>query len=73
MIYKNKFVALYDQEDNCVFVGDNWYELANFLEKPISNVQSSMSHIFKKNEKNDRRHFNYRGKKLTPYLFEVEE
>lgn len=73
MIYKNKFVALYDQDDRCVFVGDNWPEIARFLDKKIQNVQSSLSHILRQNDKFERRHFNCNGKKLTPYLFDVEE
>ena len=72
MIYKNKFMALYDQDDRCVFVGDNWPEIARFLDKKIQNVQASLSHILRKDEEN-RRHFNCNGKKLTPYLFDVNE
>lgn len=73
MIYKNKFIALYDQDDVCVCIANNWYELAEYLDKSISAVQSSLSHILRKKDGVNRSHFNCRGKKLTPYLFDVED
>lgn len=68
MIYNNCFVALYDKDDVCVFIADNWIELAKYLKKPVSNVQSSLSHILKHNTEK-RRNFNVDGQKLTPYVF----
>ena len=71
MIYKNKFIALYDDGENCVFVTDNWPELATYLGKTVSSLQSSLSCIFRENRKS--KHIICDGKKLTPYLFDLEE
>lgn len=74
MIYKNKIVALYDQDDICVFVAETWDELAKYLGKTVDSTQSSMSHILKKTgEYENRKNFLCNGKKLTPYLIELEE
>ena len=75
MIYKNKFIALYDQADNCVFIANNWGELARFLGKSTSSVQSSISHIFGKCRDNGfaRQNLIAKGQKLTPYIFSVDD
>jgi hypothetical protein len=72
MIYKNKIVALYDQDDVCVFVTDDWQELADFLGKTVNSVQSSISHILKKTGGYERRTLIWDGKRLTPYLFDMD-
>ena len=78
MIYKNKFIALYDQTDNCVCVADSWGELARFLGKSTSSVQSSISHIFGKCRDKEKERIGFarqnliaKGQKLTPYIFDV--
>lgn len=73
MIYKSNIVALYDENDVCVFVAETWKELANFLGKTIESTQSSMAHILKKTGGYDRRNFVCDGKKLTPYLIDMGE
>lgn len=73
MIYKNKIVALYDQDDICVFVADNWPELARYLGKTIKSVQSSFSHIFKKTGGYERKTLLCGGKRITPYLIDMED
>ena len=65
MIYKSNIVALYDENDVCVFVAETWKELANFLGKTIESTQSSMAHILKKTGGYDRRNFVCDGKKLA--------
>lgn len=72
MIYKNKFIALYDQDDMCICIANEWDELADFLEKSVNSIQSSLSHMLKKTG-NVRRHLVYKGKKITPYLFDISE
>lgn len=71
MIYKNKFIALYDETETCVFVADNWPELARYLGKTIGSAQSSLARILNKERCN--KHFLCNGKKLTPYLISLEE
>jgi hypothetical protein len=74
VIYKNNFVALYNQDDVCVLIADTWKELADFLGKDIKNVQSSLSHIFHKRENaKECRNLLHNGEKLTPYLFSMDE
>lgn len=76
MIYKNKFIALYDQDDMCICIATEWDELAGFLEKSVNSIQSSLSHMLRNNVNNGepvRRHLIYKGKKVTPYLFDIEE
>ena len=72
MIYKNKFIALYDQDDMCICIANEWDELADFLEKSVNSIQSSLSHMLKKTG-NARRHLVYQGKKVTPYIFDVDD
>lgn len=73
MIYKNNFIALYDNSDNCVFVTEEWNELAKFLGRTIESTQSSIAHIFKrKGNSIERKNLLFNGKKLTPYLFSVD-
>ena len=71
MIYKNKFVALYDSTETCVFVADNWPELARYLGKTVQSVQTCLCRIL--NDKTCNKNFICNGKKLTPYLISLEE
>ena len=73
MIYKNKIVALYDQDDVCVFVAESWQELASYLNKTLESTMSSLSHMIRHTGGHTRKTFICNGKKLTPYLIEMDE
>ena len=76
MIYKNKFIALYDQDDMCICIANEWDELADFLEKSVNSIQSSISHMLKDNKnvgETVRKHLIYKGKKVTPYIYDIDE
>lgn len=54
-IYKNKFIiAVYNTQEECIFVADNPMELANFTKKSMSTINNVLSPIIRSNfEKTD--------------------